>query len=134
MGHHLSKQAYLALSSQIENAVKRKPSTLKELCRKLGVSHHAIRVRLIALMAAGRVHYVEGVTSCGRGIAHVWHPGPASKEQMDELHRKLRARAARPDRGSISTPSQVITSAFPPADTRDPLVAALFGRPSQAAA
>lgn len=134
MGHHRSKHAYQVLSSQIEEALQRKASTLKELSRNLGFSHHAIRVRLIALMAAGRVHYVAGVTSCGRSIAHVWHPGPASKEQMDELHRKLRARAARPDRGPISTPSQVTTSAFPVADSRDPLVAAFFGRPRQAAA
>jgi len=134
MRHHKSKQAYLELSSQIEEALQRKPSTIQELCRQLGFSHHAIRVRLVALMAAGRVHYVKEVTSCGLGVAHMWHPGPASKEQLDELQRKQHARAAVPDRGPISIPSQVTTRAFPLVHSRDPLVAALFGPARQAAA
>ena len=134
MRPHKSKQACMGLTSQIEEALQHKPSTIQELCRELGFSRHAIHVRLMDLMAAGRFHYVEVVTSGGLGLAHVWFPGPASKEQLDELQRKQRARAAVPDRGPIFIPRQVTTRAFPPVNRRDPLVAALFGPAHQAAA
>jgi hypothetical protein len=124
----------MGLTSQIEEALQRKPSTIQELCQELGFSRHAIHVRLMSLLLAGRFHYVEAVTSGGLGLAHVWFPGPAPKEQLDELQRKQLARAAVPDRGPICTPCQVTTRAYQPVDDRDPLVAALFGPARQAAA
>ncbi|MFC5550741.1 hypothetical protein [Massilia aerilata] len=134
MRRHKSKQACRGLADQIEEALRRKPSTIQELCRDLGFSYYAIHVRLMALMTSGRVHYVKTPTNGGVGLAHVWHPGPASKEQLDELQRKDQARAVVPDRGPICTPQQVTTRAYTAVNRRDPLVAALFGPARQAAA
>jgi hypothetical protein len=93
----------------------------------LGFSPRAVRVRLDDLMLSGRARYVETVTNGGRGLAYVWHVGPASNEQLDEVRRKQAARAGVVDRGPIGTPSQVTTRAYVPTNRRDPLVAALFG-------
>jgi hypothetical protein len=120
-------RAWGALAVRIEETLRLAPSTVQQLCDRLGASHASIRLRLDDLMMSGRVHYVETVTCGGRGLAYVWHRGPASKEQLDELQRKQAARGDVLDRGPIGIPFQVTTRIYVPTNRRDPLVSALFG-------
>jgi hypothetical protein len=122
-----SHSSCAGLAGRIEEALRRKPSTVQQLCDDLGFSHAAIRIRLDDLLLSGRVHYVETVTNGGKGLAYVWHVGPASDEQLEDIQRKQAARAAVLDRGPIGIPFQVTTRAYVPTGRRDPLVAALFG-------
>jgi len=127
MSAHSNFRAAGALATRIVETLRRNPSTMLQLCDELRVSHASIRVRLYDLMETGRVHYVETPTCGGRGLAHVWHLGAASKEQLDALGQKRAARSAVKDRGPIGVPLQVTTRAYAPTNRRDPLVAALFG-------
>ena len=122
-----TKRAAVALATRIEETLRLTPSTVQQLCDQLAASHASIRVRLDDMMIAGLVHYVETVTCGGKGLAYVWHLGPASREQLDEVLRKQAARAAGLDRGPIGIPFQVTTHAYVPTTRRDPLVTALFG-------
>lgn len=116
------------LADAIEVALKRAPSLIQDLCLELGYSRHAVYVRLLDLMAAGRVRYVEVRTAGGLGLARQWHPGRASAEELEELLRARLARAAVPDRGPIEQPCQVTLRTYPALRRRDPLVAAFFGQ------
>jgi hypothetical protein len=122
------------LGDRIILMLQRGPAMIQQLCSELGFSRHAVHVRLRALMADGRVHYVEVVTKGGLGLAYAWQLGSAPKEKLDELRRNQVKRAAIPDRGPIFTPIQVSTRIYPAMNQRDPLVAALFGPARQAAA
>lgn len=116
-----------ALATRIVETLRVRPSTMLQLCDELHASHASIRVRLYDLMEIGRVHYVETPTCGGRGLAHIWQLGAASKEQLDALEQKRAARASVKDRGPIGIPQQVTTRTYVPTNRRDPLVAALFG-------
>lgn len=115
------------LADQVLASIERAPKLIMALADELGYSHHAIRVRLLALMADGKVHFVDIVTKGGLGKAKLWCLGAAAPEQVKELQRIHRERSELEDRGSISTPSQVTQRMYPNIGRRDPLVAALFG-------
>nr|WP_314540082.1 hypothetical protein [uncultured Massilia sp.] len=123
------------LAGEIESALGRAPKTIQELCIELGYSRHAVYVRLLDLIAAGRVCYVDVKTKTarGHGVAQRWELGQASQEQLDATLQVRRARAAVADRGPIENPRQVTSRTYPPLRQRDPLVAAFFGHAVHAA-
>lgn len=127
MIEHRNQRRGVALASRIEETLRLTPSTVQQLSDQLAASRASIRLRLDDMMLAGLVHYVETSTCGGKGLAYVWHLGPASQEQLEEVQRKHAARAAVLDRGPIGIPFQVTTHAYVPTNRRDALVAALFG-------
>lgn len=127
MSARKSYPSCMGLAGKIEAALCRKASTVNDLCRELGFSYPAIKLRLNDMLEAGKVHFIPQVTHNGRGLAHVWYIGAAPTEQMKKVVSKKAARAAIPDRGPINVPAQVTTRTYGPMNRRDPLVAALFG-------
>lgn len=127
MSARKSYPACIGLADKIEAALCRCPSTVNDLCRELGFSYPAIKLRLNDLLQAGKVHFIPQVTHNGRGLAHVWYIGAAPKEQMKKVVSKKAARTAIPDRGPINVPAQITTRTYAPMNLRDPLVSALFG-------
>lgn len=120
-------EAAKQLAERILALLRDGPKTMEELREELGFSHHAIRARLLDLMAVGKVHFVEIVTKGGLGKAKLWCMGAASDDQLAELVRIQHERALLEASGSIAIPKQVTQREYPTIGRRDPLVAALFG-------
>lgn len=130
MTRFLPRETYEQLAARIEELLTLEGTTLRDLSAALGVGQSVVRARLIELEGAGRVHHVS-MDELGRpGAAHVWVPGPTSRNTQEERQRiqaARRERAARRVRAPMSAPHQVTYTTYPVNDHRDPLVAALFG-------
>jgi hypothetical protein len=120
------------LSAAIEEALKLGPRLVDPLANELGYSAYALRRRLEQLENEQRVYRVRVKSELGQGVCYHWHHGLAPGTSL--IPPIALSQELPPADQRVTTPSQAIVSSWPTFSGSDPMVAALFGRASQAGA
>lgn len=113
------------LDDTIEELLKAAPRHVNEVTRAVGWSIRTVRPRLEQLELDHRAHRVRIELATSPTVCYQWHHGP-SPDAAPAAKCRLSVELPNPKLRAI-IPFQYSVQNYPAIDSRDPLVAALFG-------